>query len=319
MPCKRIHRQLYVQRRKLNMPTKELTYSGYKYLLNRIAYWLVKNNKTIQNPKQITLNGKTKTYNQIITQIKKNGKEITSNEYISRLIEYQITKKGELPTSVKSKDNKRRYSKASYSDMVKRVRAFRNANKRNPNTVRGVYTIIDDGKLHLYLTNIGCSGMGQCTSYYCGCNSLQQCFYRLTGIKVDEDTIAKVAGTTTSGTDHQGLETAVAWFNRKYKKNIKITWKNFNDLGSNDSERWKKLQEYIDKGAVFCHLLYRNQWGHYEVPKQVNSSTVDVLNSLGDKCGTYSYCGYIENRSKSAQLSYIRGISQKSIAILTNG
>ena len=317
MPCKRIHRQLYIQRRKLNMPTKELTYSGYKYLLNRIAYWLLKNNKTIQNPKQITLNGKTKTYNQIITQIKKNGKEITSNEYISRLIEYQISKKGELPASVKSKDNKRRYSKASYTDMVKRVIAFRNANKRNPNTVRGVYTIIDDGKLHPYLTNIGCSGMGQCTSYYCGCNSLQQCFYRLTGIKVDEDTIARVAGTTTSGTDHQGLETAVAWFNRKYKKNIKITWKNFNDLGSNDSERWKKLQEYINKGAVFCHLLYRGTWGHYEVPKKVYDSTLDILNSLGDKCGSSSYCGYIENRSKSAQLSYIRGISQKSIAILT--
>ena len=69
--------------------------------------------------------------------------------------------------------------------------------------------------------------MGQCTGYYCACNSLQQCFYRLTGIKVAESTIASVAGTTTSGTDHAGINTAVAWFNKKYGKNIKITFFNF--------------------------------------------------------------------------------------------
>ena len=80
-----------------------------------------------------------------------------------------------------------------------------------------------------------------------------------------------------------------------------------------------KLQNYINKGAVFVHLLYRDQWGHYEVPKAVYDNTLDILNSLGDYCSYPAYCGYIENRSKSAQLSYINGISQKSIAILTNG
>ena len=173
--------------------------------------------------------------------------------------------------------------------------------------------------LHSYLTSQGCSGMGQCTGYYCGCNSLQQCFYRLTGILVSESTIASVAGTTTSGTDHEGLNTAVKWFNNKYNQNIQITWKNFSDLGNSSSARWSALQSYIDKGAVFCHILYRNQWGHYEVPKAVNSDTLSILNSLGDKCGSASYCGYIETRSKSAQSSYMSGISQKSIAILTKG
>lgn len=174
----------------------------------------------------------------------------------------------------------------------------------------------DTKELHPYMTNQGCAGMGQCTAYNCGCNSLQQCFYRLTGIKVDESQIAKWAGTTTSGTDHQGLETAVAMFNKKYKKNVKITWKNFSDLGNNDTARWKKLAEHIKNGAVFCHILYRDKWGHYEVPKTIGDD-LSILNSLGDKCTSTAYCGYIETRAKSTQKRYIQGISQKSIAVLT--
>ena len=162
-----------------------------------------------------------------------------------------------------------------------------------------------------YLTNQGCSGMGQCTGYYCAPNSLQQCFYRLTGILVSESTIASVAGTTSVGTDHQGINTAVEWFNRKYGKNIKITWKSFSEVG------WTGLQNAINNGAVFCHIWYRDQWGHYEVPKQVNSDTISVLNSLGDSCGGGTYCGYIETRNKSTHQRYINGISQKSLAILT--
>ena len=166
--------------------------------------------------------------------------------------------------------------------------------------------------LHSYLTNKGCSGMGQCTGYYCACNSLQQSFYRLTGIKVDEKTIAGWAGTTSDGTDHAGINTAVAKFNKKYNKNIKINWYNFSELS------WTKISEFIKKGAVFFHLLYRNRWGHYE-PIQSVGDSLKILNSLGDSCGSGTYCGYIENRSKREQKSYINGISQKSVAVLTNG
>lgn len=166
--------------------------------------------------------------------------------------------------------------------------------------------------LHSYLTNKGCSGMGQCTGYYCACNSLQQSFYRLTGIKVDEKTIAGWAGTTSDGTDHAGINTAVAKFNKKYNKNIKINWYNFSELS------WTKISEFIKKGAVFFHLLYRNKWGHYE-PIQSVGDTLKILNSLGSSCGSGTYCGYIESRSKSEQKSYINGISQKSVAVLTNG
>lgn len=171
-------------------------------------------------------------------------------------------------------------------------------------------------KLYNYLTNTGCSGMGQCNGYYCACNSLQEAFYRLTGIHLAESTIASVAGTTTAGTGHSGINTAVAWFNKKYNKNVKIVWKNFSDLGNTESERWNKLVEYTSNGAVFCHIIYRSRWGHYEPLKSVNKDTVTVLNSLGNKCNSPAYCGYIETRSKSTQLTYMRGISQPSIAYL---
>lgn len=213
-----------------------------------------------------------------------------------------------------------------FTEILSRIFVWYDSNKKMPNYASANSKVFSKSSsaakkvtngLKPYLKNKGCSGMGQCTSYYCGCNSFQQAFYRLTGILVDEATIAKVAGTTTSGTDHNGLNTVVAWFNKKYKKNVKITWKNFSDLGKTDAERWKKLQHYINIGAVFIHLLYRKKWGHYEVPESVNDANLTILNSLGDKCSSSSYCGYIEYRTKAEQLSYIKGISQKSIAILT--
>lgn len=164
-------------------------------------------------------------------------------------------------------------------------------------------------KTYSYLTEGGCKGLGQCTPYNCACNSLQQGFYKNTGIWVSESTIAGWAGTTSDGTDHEGINTAVSQFNRKYKKNVKIEWYNFSSLS------WSKIKTMLSKGAVFFHLLYRDRWGHYEPIKSVGDD-LKILNSLGDSCGGGTYCGYIETRSKSTQARYISGISQKSVAFL---
>ena len=244
--------------------------------------------------------------------------QIIYKDYIDmakRFIKYVETNKT-LPNYITSNGKKVKVN--DYVYMFARILVYYAENSAYP-----AYAVVKSDSftkkntLNSYMTEKGCSGMGQCTGYYCACNSLQQAFYRLTGIKVAESTIAKWAGTTSSGTSHNGINSAVAQFNKKYDKNIKITWKNFSDLGSTESERWKTLQNYINKGAVFCHLLYRNQYGHYEVPKSVGDSNLSILNSLGDKCNSPAYCGYIETRSKKTQLSYLNGISQKSIAILT--
>lgn len=168
---------------------------------------------------------------------------------------------------------------------------------------------------HGHATKQGCDNMGQNTGYYCGCHSLQEVFRNLTGKVVPQKTIASVAGTTTSGTDHGGLNTAVAWFNKKYGYNLKVEWKNFSDLG------WKGLKKIIDSSNQDCviHNLYRNQWGHYEVINSISDSNIKVQNSLGSKCTSSCYCGYVENRAPGTYRSYISGISQKSVMIITRG
>lgn len=171
------------------------------------------------------------------------------------------------------------------------------------------------------LENIGCSGRGQCTSYYCSCNALQQMFYRLTGILVPEKTIAKWAGVTTAGVGHAGIETAVAKFNKTYGKNLKISWKNFSDLGSTQKERFENLGKMIIKSnvAVFFHLCYKLLYGHYEPIKSINTNTqmLEILNSLGTKNSDGSYQGYVENRGFATQQSYISAMNQKSLCIIT--
>lgn len=268
---------------------------------------------------------RTADYGTIIRVIKERGTNYQSDSLITEFVECAIHDNKDLsflPNYVIDKNGKK-YMKYTYVDMCRRVSAYEVKNGVSPAIVylSGDTTTQNNSnnKLYNYLTTSGCAGMGQCTPYNCACNSLQQGFYRLTGIHVSESTIASVAGTTTSGTGHQGINTAVAWFNRKYGLNIKITWKNFSDLGGSDSARWSKLNEYASKGAVFCHILYRNQWGHYEVLKSVNGNNVTVLNSLGNRCNKPAYCGYIETRSKPNQLSYMGGISQPSVAILTKG
>lgn len=165
----------------------------------------------------------------------------------------------------------------------------------------------------------GC--LGQTNGYRCGPHSIMQALRKF-GIKgYSEATIAGYAGTTTSGTGHSGLETAIAKIARNEGIKLSVKWYNFSDLGSSRSARFKKLGQIMTETnkAVFCHLLYRGYAGHYECIKTINTNTeyLKIPNSLGKKCGSPAYCGYMENRNYSTQASYISGISQKSICVIT--
>ena len=280
-------------------------------IVNQWAYYIC---KAILTPgKDIPQKGVQPAPNPIA--LKKIDAVISKTEYLSiikKFVEFvEKDKNHNLPNYIVIKGIK--VSPTLFTAFVSYILYKYNKDKKLPSTQgikSAIYSIPE--KIHEYLTEEGCSGMGQCTPYYCACNSLQQSFYRLTGILVSESTIAGWAGTTTDGTDHEGINTAVAQFNRKYNKNVQISWYNFSDLS------WTKISDFIKKGAVFFHLLYRNQWGHYEPIKSVGDY-LSILNSLGDRCGGNTYCGYIETRSKAEQKSYISGISQKSVAVLYNG
>lgn len=287
-----------------------VTYDDYRIIANNISYWIIKNNKKVKTRKEYSLKGKKASLDAVKKTILKNKN--TTNSWGRKFLEAMVIDNKDtslFPSHVTYKNQE--YSKAKYIYMAKYVTSWWKKHNKAPTAVPTEKSN-PSSKLHDYMTNQGCSGMGQCTGYYCACNSLQQSFYRLTGIKVDESTIAKWAGTTTSGTSHDGIRSAVAMFNKKYGKNVKITWYNFSELS------WDKIKTMISKGAVFFHLLYRDQWGHYEVIKSVGDD-LKILNSLGSNCGGSTYCGYIETRSKSTQKRYISGISQKSVAYLYNG
>ena len=309
--------------------TNSILFEKYSYLMNRIAYWLVKNNKNFNTRQVYGYNGREADYGTIVRVLKERGTNYGTDGLMNEFVECAIVDNNDknfLPEYVTDSDGKTKYTKNQFISMATRVAAYETKNGKSPSTVY-VYSdsksastsnTTSSNKLGNYLTNTGCAGMGQCTPYYCGCNSLQQAFYRLTGIHVSESTIASVAGTTKAGTGHQGLNTAVAWFNKKYVKNVKVEWYNFSDIG------WSGLKTKMNNGAVFCHIMYRRTstspgYGHYEVPYQINGNYIKVLNSLGNKCNSPAYCGYIENRAQSTHKYYIQGISQKSICYLYNG
>ena len=103
--------------------------------------------------------------------------------------------------------------------------------------------------------------------------------------------------------------------NKKFGVNITVHEKNFSDLGISGLAKLI-CQKNVD---AIVHLLYRNKWGHYESINEINVKTnmLKILNSLGDSCNNGCYCGYVEDRSLAVEKSYISGISQKSIIILT--
>ena len=162
-------------------------------------------------------------------------------------------------------------------------------------------------------TNKGCDAMGQNTSYYCGVSALQKVLYKF-GIKISQKELASVAGTTTSGTSHQGIRTAVEYVARKHKVKLTVKEYNFSELGF---EKLGKLICQPNRDAI-VHLYYRLKYGHYEKIRSIDMTKkqLEVVNSLGNKCGS-CYCGYIEERSFNAEKSYISGIGQKSIILIT--
>lgn len=186
-------------------------------------------------------------------------------------------------------------------------------------------------KPHLTTTK---EGLGQNYPWDCSANAVSQCLYKLSGKNISEDTLVKIGGVTTRGCGHNGINTMVAWFNKKYGTNYKVTWKNFSDLGKDRDSRFLALAKLLCKSdtAVLCHIGYANSgkepitrnskiFGHYEVLDKVNVKTkyVRALNSLGKKINANAYAGHLQDRTYETQASFFANTpgGQKALCIIT--
>lgn len=297
------------------MSTKELGYNGCKNVLCRVAYKLIKSGKTYKHSDSITINGKKKSYKDIIALIKKNGTDYGHDEYISRFMEDVIAKtdKTYLPGYVMGSSGVNKYNRTSYRNIAKTLTAYRKQHGKNPSKITVTYEKITIFKKYGRSKEYGCDNRGQNNGHNCGPHMAQEIIRNLTGKVIPQKTIAAVMGTTSDGTDHQGINTFFAWFSKKYNIPLDVTWKNFSDIG------WNGIKKILESNNQDCglHELYRDTWGHYTNYDKVYDNTVDVHNSLGDNCSGTCYCGYTENRTKSTAKRYLSGISQKSVLIVT--
>lgn len=208
--------------------------------------------------------------------------------------------------------------KFGYGTFTIKVKFFGNDTYRESSKIEFKFTNeTPKPKLKKYghATKSGCDNRGQNNGVYCAPHSMQEIIRNLTGKVISQSTLASWAGTTSSGTGHGGIESAIAKAAKYLGVNLSCRWYNFSELG------WDGINRILNSNNQDCiiHNLYRLSDGHYEVINSISGSNVKVQNSLGDRCSGGCYCGYVENRSTSTFRSYINGISQKSVCVITRG
>ena len=306
----------YVEKNKKTPST--ITLDNKKYTYQKCAYLF---SKFIVSPsKDVSIISVQKATSATGDSISENVLKSDYQDMAKRLSTY-IEKNLKLPNYVKTKKSKKKVRVRLYIYAFAKIVAYYGKHKAMPNyvtinsSVFSSTTTTNKNNKYGHATKQGCDNMGQNTGYYCGCHSLQEVFRNLTGKVVSQSIIARWAGTTTSGTGHSGMESAVAKFNQTYGYKLSVSWKNLSDVGWSGV---KKILESSNQDIIF-HNLYRDQWGHYEVSNSISGSTVNVQNSLGSMCTSNCYCGYRESRSTGEFQRYMSVISQKSLMIITRG
>jgi hypothetical protein len=121
----------------------------------------------------------------------------------------------------------------------------------------------------------------QGTNYWCGPFTLAQIIYELWGHEEAQSWLAQDAGTTTNGTDHNGLINAIDDWASIHGVTINSYWQNFSSTG------WEQLGKYVEAPhiGIGIHCLYKNKWGHYIYPVEVNmpQQTITFVDSLNEE------------------------------------
>ena len=319
---------------------KYCTIEGNQYSPYTVAYLI---SRAILNLKADTFNVKaiSKSNHGFSAKLSENCSKTTYLDMIGRFNDY-CSKNGRVPAYVVTIQNKSDFTTYLYG--VCKILNYYKEKGTLPNSCLFTSSYIDVNKssttktktepskstssnsnMEVYTssphyTNTGCNNLGQCTSYYCGVHSVHQVLRKFGITKYNENKLAAWAGTTTAGTSHEGINTAIS---KASNGNLKTKWVNFSSLGDNTNARFKALGKLINRSDTDCiiHNLYRLRYGHFEVIHKIDHTNkiVYVLNSLGDKCGTQAYCGYIEKRSYTEFAKYIANTpgNQPSICLIT--
>ena len=310
-----------------------ISFTEYTRLMCKCAGWLVLNQKSFKKRDIYGYMARSADRGTIEKTAKERyeKKDYQPDSLVAEYVECAIhdnTDLSFLPNYIVGSDGTK-YFKQTFVDMARRVSEYEVKNGRSPaivyltgNTIvqnttnnSGDYKSPYDS--HPHPTGSCCNQRGQNTPYYCAPSSIHKILYKFGIRNFTQGDLARFMGTTTAGTGHAGIETGIATVSRRTGVKLSIKWVNFSDLG------WDGLGKIIanPNKDVICHNLYRNQYGHYEVFSNINTSTqiCKIINSLGSKCNNGCYEGYLENRKFSTHRSYMNGISQKSIGIVTKG
>jgi hypothetical protein len=205
---------------------------------------------------------------------------------------------------------------STYLAMLKKYSDFIAKNSRQPSYISTSTNTTNNTTTDSTVTTKNCyssprwfsgSEIVQDTLYYCGCNTVQQILKELTDIFYSEKSLARIMGTTTSGTEPNEMVSCL----KKLLKNNGYTVKNCKWVYLSDYT-WDSIGKMIadPKIGIGLHSVYKLRWGHYEYPIKLckSSETITIAQGLSG--------GYIQNRSFKTMKSYANAASYPSLLIV---
>lgn len=287
----------------------------YVDMAKRVASYIEKNKQAPNYVSVDKYNVRFELYVYAFTKIVAFYKE---NNYLPN---YCLFNSSDIQYNKTSSTSSKKSTSTSTSSSKNVVKNTKNTNCENPYTSSPHYT------------SEGCNRLGQCTGYFCAPHSIHQAIKKFGITKFSESQIAQWCGTTTNGTGHDGINTAIAKISKETGIKLTVQWKYFSDMGSTDEEKMKAIAKILcDKNkALLWHIAYINggnstngkHFGHYEYIDKINILTkyVRALNSLGTKKGDGSYTGKLQDRPYSIQSYFARNTpgGQKALCIISRG
>lgn len=224
----------------VKVPDGAISFNEYTWLMNRVAWWLVKNNKSFKKRDVYGYFNKASKRDDLIATIKKHGDNVVADPLVSEFVECAIVDNSKdttfLPAYVSNKNGKK-YYKDCYIDMANRVSAYEVNNGKSPTIV--------------YVQNPNTNSTTATTTTV---NSTYETFVKYFGPVTDIDScLSKIQGRGYSG-----------YYNSKYNNTTSIK-RMYNKQGINctdSAQVFYKLALALGYDVQFVHVRCSSGTGH---------------------------------------------------------